>query len=87
MRKLSTFLLPVAAVGALVASTLAVASPAAADSWGHGGYGYGRYERHAQFDGYRRFDRFDRYERYRFERRGDWGRRDGGYRYGEHRWR
>lgn len=87
MRKLSAFLLPVAAVGALVASSLAVAGPAAADSWG---YGYGRYERHEHFDRARHFDRYDRYDRsdrYRYERRGDWGRRDGGDRYGDHRGR
>jgi len=81
MRKLS-FLLPVAAVGALVASTLAVAGPAAAEPWGHGDYG--RSERHEHFDHYRRFDRFDRRHH---EGRGDWGRHDGGSRYGEHRWR
>lgn len=84
MRKLSSFLLPVAAVGALVASSLAVAGPAAADSWGNG---YGRYERHEHFDRSRHFDRFDRFERRHDERRGDRGRRDGGWRYGEHRWR
>ena len=51
MRKLSSFLLPVAAVGALVASSLAVAGPAAAHDYGHG-----RYERHARFDRHHGFD-------------------------------
>jgi hypothetical protein len=73
MRKLSSFLLPVAAVGALVASSLAVAGPAAA--WD---YSHGRYERHAHFDRHHGFDR-GRHE--------GWSRHDGAHRYGGHRWR
>lgn len=47
MRKLTSVLLPVAAVGVLVGSTLAVAGPAAADPQGHG---YGRPVHHAHVD-------------------------------------
>jgi hypothetical protein len=71
MRKLSSALLPVAAVGALVASTLAVAGPAAAEPWGHG-----RSVGHEHVDHARGFGG-----------RGHDSRRDGGHRYGGHRGR
>jgi hypothetical protein len=78
MRKLSSVLLPVAAVGALVASSLAVAGPAAADPWGHG-YGRSAHNEHS--------DRAHGFDRSRHDSHGDRARRDGGHRYGEPRGR
>ena len=82
MRKLSAVLLPVAAVGALVASTLAAAGPAAADPWG-----YGRSERHEQVDRYRGDRDRGGHESHRDWGHRDWGHRDGGHRYRDHRGR